>query len=196
MLVAHAELRDGCADLILDSLRERFDAAVGAIAHAKSVIGSGESSAEHVLSTAGPETVEAWQQLGQHITVVAKIAGIASQFGCRQTAAFSLVELYGLADNHLVDDRALAVTTGSLVADSALLMQPDRGRTTSPYFRCGGLKLHSTAEMQRRYDEFAAAESIGSTVASAADGSTRTDASYRIRYRPTRSRDKQEVSAS
>ena len=91
MLVAHAELRDGCADLILDSLRERFDAAVGAIAHAKSVIGSGESSAEHVLSTAGPETVEAWQQLGQHITVVAKIAGIASQFGCRQTAAFSLV---------------------------------------------------------------------------------------------------------
>ncbi|HEX7428239.1 MAG TPA: hypothetical protein VF328_15200 [Mycobacterium sp.] len=30
--------------------------------------------------------------------------------------------------------------------------------TTSPYFRVGGLKLHSIAEMQARYDEFAAAE--------------------------------------
>jgi hypothetical protein len=38
-------------------------------------------------------------------------------------------------------------------------MAPDpRGHTTSPYFRCGGLKLHSVEEMQARYDEFAASE--------------------------------------
>lgn len=155
----HAELRDGAADSILDSLRSRFDQAAEAIAHAKSVIGSGESSPEHVLNTGGPKTIEAWQGLGDQLRVVAAIAGIASQFGCRQTAAFSLVKLYDLADNFKVDDRALAVTTGGLVADSALLMQPDRGGVTSPFYRCGGLRLHTVEEMQVRYDvEFAAAE--------------------------------------
>ena len=90
----HAALRSGAADEILSSLRDRFDAAAGQIAHAKSVIGSGESSAEHVLASAGPETVEAWQSLPRHLATVAGIAGIASQFGCRQTAAFSLIEPY------------------------------------------------------------------------------------------------------
>ena len=76
----------------------------------------------------------AWRELPQHIGTVTQITAIASQFGCRQTAAFSLVGLYGLADNFKVDDRALAVTTGYLVNDSALMMQMDRGGTSSPYF--------------------------------------------------------------
>ena len=154
----HAALRSGAADEILSSLRDRFDAAAGQIAHAKSVIGSGESSAEHVLASAGPETVEAWQSLPRHLATVAGIAGIASQFGCRQTAAFSLIEPYSLADNHKVDDRAVAVTTGELVADSALFQRPDQGHVTSPFYRCCGLKLHSVQEMQARYDTFAATE--------------------------------------
>jgi hypothetical protein len=155
----HQALRDSAADLILDSLRCRFDQAAEAIAHARSTIGSCESDPSHVLATGTAETIEAWQQLPQHLAAVARIAAIASMFGCRQTAAFSLVEVYGLADNFKIDDRALAVTSGGLVADSALFAQADpRGHTTSPFYRCGGLRLHSIEEMQARYNEFAASE--------------------------------------
>ena len=59
---------------------------------------------------------------------------------------------------HLIDDRALAVTTGGLVGDSAPMMRPDRGGTTSPFYRAAGLRLWTIEEMQLRYDEFAAAE--------------------------------------
>ena len=63
-----------------------------------------------------------------------------------------------MARNFKINDYALAVSDGGLVADSALFMGPDQGRTGSPYYRCGGLRLHSIAEMQARYDSFAAEE--------------------------------------
>ena len=50
------------------------------------------------------------------------------------------------------------VTTGNLVVDSSLFQRPDQGHRSSPYFTCGGLKLHSIADSQARYDEFAASE--------------------------------------
>ena len=154
----HAALRDGAADEIISSLESAFDAAAEAIAHAKSVIGSGESTLEHVLDTGTSETVEAWQQLPRHLATVTAVAGIASMFGCRQGAQFSLIESYTPAYNHRIDDRAVMVTSGGLVADSALMMQPDHGRTSSPFYRAGGLRLHTIAEAQARYDEFAASE--------------------------------------
>ena len=154
----HQALRDGAADTALDSLRKKFAAAAEQIAHAKSVIGSGESTPEHVLNTGTSETVEVWQQLPRHLATVAGIAAIASQFGCGQTAAFGLVEPYHLAENFRIHDYAVACTTGSLVGDSMLFQRPDQGHTTSPFYRCGGLKLHSIEEMQARYDSFASAE--------------------------------------
>jgi hypothetical protein len=154
----HAALRESAADSILDSLRGRFTQAADAIAQAKSVIGSGESDLAHMLETAVPETITAWQALRKHLATVAGIAAIASQFGCRQAAAFSLVPVYSLADNHKVDDRALAVSGGGLVADSALFMGPDQGHVSSPFYRCGGLRLHTIEEMRARYAIFGAEE--------------------------------------
>jgi hypothetical protein len=114
---------------------------------------------EHMLEVAeGPGLVGAWQSLPRHLAVVASTAKIAASFGCRQAAAFSLVTEYSLADNHKVSDYALAVSTGSIVGDSMLFQGPDTGRTGSPYYRCGGLRLHSISEMQSRYDLFAAEE--------------------------------------
>ena len=41
---------------------------------------------------------------------------------------------------------------------SSSFARPDRGHVISPFYRCGGLKLHAVEEMQQRYDEFAAGE--------------------------------------
>lgn len=110
-----------------------------------------------MLSTGTPETVAAWE-LDEHLAVVAGIAAVAAQFGCRQTAQFSLVKEFSLADNYKIHDYAVAATSGGLVADSSLFARPDRGHVISPFYRCGGLKLHAVEEMQQRYDEFAAGE--------------------------------------
>ena len=156
----HKELARGAADLVLDSMRSSFDTAAAAIARAKSVLGSGESSLEHVLNSAdeSDDVVGAWRSLPQHLAKVAQIAGIGAMFGVRQTASFSLIKAYGLADNSLVDDRALACTTGGLVGDSKPMLLPDRGGTDSPYYRAAGLRLWSVEEMRQRYASFAASE--------------------------------------
>lgn len=152
----HRQLKSGGADEVLNSLRPNFDKHAAAIAEARSLIDP-ESSAEHILASAAPELVTAWQQLDGHLKVVTKIAAIASQFGCRPTAQFPQVTEYHLAENARVDDRALMCADGPLVAASALFARPDTGHRGSPFFRTS-LRLHSIAEAQARYDRFAADE--------------------------------------
>src|SRR5262249_46422575 len=98
----------------------------------------------------------AWQQLDGHLNVVGRIVAIASAFG--PNGPFAQVTQYALADNHRVDDRAIACSTRKLVADSAVFQRPDGPHRASAFFRVGGLMLHSITEMQARYNDFAARE--------------------------------------
>jgi hypothetical protein len=114
----HREMKAGAADQILDSLRKNFDKHAEAIAHARTLINP-ESTAEAVIESGQPELVTAWQTLDGHLKVIAKIAAVASQFGCR-LAQFPQIVEYSLAENACVDDRALMCCEGSLIADSWL----------------------------------------------------------------------------
>lgn len=115
-----------------------------------------EAPAEQFLATASPAAVKLWQQLPEHLTAVAQTAAIASQFGCR-TARFPLIVEYSLAENRLIDDRALLCADGNSIAiDSAPFMRPDAGHRDSPWFKVP-LKLHSITSAQERYRVFASA---------------------------------------
>jgi len=70
---------------------------------------------------------------------------------------FPQVTEYALAENARIDDRAVMCCSGSVVADSWLFVRPDQGHRTSPFFRTT-LRLHTIAEAQERYNEFAAIE--------------------------------------
>jgi hypothetical protein len=153
----HRAMKAGAADAVLDSLRPNFDKHARAIEHARMLINP-ESSAEQILAVGEPALVKAWQELDGHLRVIQKIAAIAAQFGCRPAAQFSQIVEYPLAENARIDDRALATTNGELVRDSSLFGRPDQGHRTSPFFRVGGLRLHSIEEMRERYNEFAAKE--------------------------------------
>jgi hypothetical protein len=153
----HRAIAHGAADQILDSLRPNFAKHAAAIAKARSLFDA-ESSAEAILANGEPAVMQAWQVLSEHVTAVTRIAAIAAQFGCRPPAQFPQVVEYNLAENFKIDDRALACTSGELLADSGLFGRPDQGHRTSPFFRAGGLQLHTVAEMQTRYAAFAADE--------------------------------------
>jgi hypothetical protein len=140
----HRQVKAGCADEILISLRKNFDRHVEAIDHARTLIDP-ESSPEQILASAAPEMIAAWQGLDQHIKAITRIAAVASQFA-RCTAIFPQVQEYHLADNGRVDDRALACTDGPPLRDSALFGRPDQGHRSSPFFRLP-LRLHTIAEM-------------------------------------------------
>ena len=114
----HRQLKKDGADQILDCLRKRFDEHATAIAEARSLINP-ESSPEHILASAQPAVIGAWQELDAHITAVAKIAVVAAHSG-RSSASFPQIVEYSLADNFRVDDTALMVADGGLVADCAL----------------------------------------------------------------------------
>jgi hypothetical protein len=153
----HQQLKAGAADQVIGSMRKQFDAHAEQIEHARGLINP-ESSLEHVLNTGSPELITAWQQLPGHLQLVSRIGAIAAQFGASPVAQFGQVTQYALADNHLISDAAIMATAGPLVTDSALFMRPDQGGRTSPWFRCGGLKLHTVEEARARYADFAAAE--------------------------------------
>ena len=152
----HRELEAGGADAILAFVREKFDTHAQAIAVAKSLISS-ESTAEMVIESGEPELVTAWKELPIHLQMIGRITAIARAFGPR-AGDFSQLAEYPLAENFRVVDTAVMCTSGGLVADSALFQRPDQGHRTSPFFRCGGLRLHSIEEARARYHEFAASE--------------------------------------
>ena len=78
----HREIGNGGADLVLDSMRSLFDRHAKEIEKARGLFNA-ESSAEHVLASGEPAVIKAWQELGDHITAVAKIAVVAREFGPR-----------------------------------------------------------------------------------------------------------------
>ena len=149
----HRELDAGAADQILDGLRNSFNEHAQAISHARTLINP-ESTAENILQTGQPELVSAWQTLTGHLTIITRIAAVASQFGCRPTASFPQINEYVGAGSS-IDDRALMATSGDLVTDSALFGRPDSGHRASPWFRTS-LKLNSIAEARARHDQWAA----------------------------------------
>jgi hypothetical protein len=152
----HTALQSGAADEILDSLRPSFDQAAEAIAKAKALGINAESTVEHVLATAEPGLVEAWQQLNSHLATINAIGGIAAQFGPR-LGKFPLITEYANADNFRLDDRAIVCTDGNLETVSAAFKRPDQGHRTSPWFKVP-LKLHTVDSMRDRYRVWAAAE--------------------------------------
>jgi hypothetical protein len=151
----HRQLAGGGADEVLDSLRPSFDKHAEAIAAARSLFNA-ESTPEDVLASAEPGTIEAWQTLDGHLRVITKIGAIASQFGPR-LGSFPQITEFALGENARLDDRAIMCTAGPLVVDSALFGRPDQGHRTSPWARTS-LRLHSIAEAQARYNEWAAEE--------------------------------------
>jgi hypothetical protein len=148
-------MRAGAADTVLNSLRDRFNAAAAEIAIARSLIDP-ESTAEMILESGEPELIAAWKTLNQHLRVINQIAAIASQFGPR-LGWFGQVEEYALGDGHKLDDRALMCCDGELVSDSALFGRPDQGHRNSPWFKTT-LKLHSIESARTRYAIWASVE--------------------------------------
>ena len=67
MAAFHKALDDGAADAVLDSLRPAFDAAAEAIAAAKALGINAESAIGHILASAQPGAIEAWQQPDGHL---------------------------------------------------------------------------------------------------------------------------------
>ena len=64
---------------VLDSMRPEFDRHAAGIAEAKAAGINAESSLEHLVSSSsGPGLVEAWNDLGGHIRVIAAIASVAA----------------------------------------------------------------------------------------------------------------------
>lgn len=144
----HKTLQDGCADLILSSMRKTFDQHAKAIGVARSLIPR-ETALEQWLSTAEPAAVTAWQELGSHIAALTKIGNVASQFGARPLARFSLIrEVAG--DNFATDDRALFCACGGLAGDSIPFLQIDRGGRESAWMAVP-LRLNTVAEARERY---------------------------------------------
>ena len=135
----HREIGNGAADVILDAcdarstrLRRRSRRPAGC---------SMPSRAEHVLASGEPAVIEAWQELDEHLKVVAKVVVVARDFGCRPAQFPQLVE-YPLADNHRVADNALFVADGDLAGDSAPFLRPDRPHRGSAMFKVVAAPAH------------------------------------------------------
>ena len=152
----HRELTAQCANEILDSLRGNFDKHAAALAKARSLGISAESSPEHILATGEPGLVEAWNSLNEHIAAVSKIGAIAIGFGPRM-GGFPQLREYPGGENFRLVDAAIMCTDGSLLVESSWFQSPNQGHRTSPWARCT-LKLHSIASATARYNEFAAGE--------------------------------------
>ena len=152
----HRQVKGGCAEEILNSMRKSWDEHAKAIAKARSLIDP-ESSAEHILASAAPEMVEAWQGLNEHLRVIGAIAAVAGQFGPR-LGDFPQITEYVLGDNFRLVDSAIMCCDGpSLEVDSAPFQRPDQGHRTSPWFKVP-LRLHSIESATQRYNAWAAAE--------------------------------------
>jgi hypothetical protein len=145
----------GCADLILGSLRGRFDAAAEKIAVARSLINP-ESSAEHVIASGQPELVEAWRTLDDHLAVLGAIGSIAAQFGARPSARFPLITEHP-GDNYKTDDVALFCGSGGLETDSAPFLRQQGRHRQSPWFLIP-LRLNTVAQAEERYRLWAASQ--------------------------------------
>lgn len=154
----HREFRAGCADSVLDSLREKFTIHVAAIAVARSLF-SPDSDPAHVLSSGEAGTIEAWQGLPEHLQAVAAIGAVAAQFGPSPVAWFPQIREFPAAENFKVSDIAVFCGDGdSLVIDSAPFLVPSGDHKASPWFRVAPLKLHSVASATARYRRWCAAE--------------------------------------
>ena len=151
----HKALRNGACDELLNSLRPQWDEHAAAIAHARSLLGSAESTAEHVLSSAEPGAIEAWQQLPEHIAVIERIGAIARRFGPR-LGDFPQITEAAHAENHTLEDSAIWCADGSLVGASAAFRRPGSGRH-SPWASVP-LRLQTLDSARERYREFAAAQ--------------------------------------
>lgn len=148
---------DGLADLILDSLRDRFDKAASGIAHARSLF-TADSDPAHVLNSGEPGTIEAWQALREQLQIVAAIGSVAAQFGPSPLAWFPQLREYPAGDTFRISDVAVMCGDGSsLVIDSAPFLTPHGDHKNSPWFQIP-LKLHSIESATERYRVWAAAE--------------------------------------
>jgi hypothetical protein len=151
----HRQLAAGAADQILDSVREKFQAAADQITHARTLIPM-QSSPEHILATAGDGALQAWRTLDEHIRIVDVIGTrIASAFGPR-LGNFPQVTEFALGDGSRLEDRALMACAGDLVTDSSFFRQPGSHRN-SPWCRAE-LRLNSIGEARDRYNRWAAVE--------------------------------------
>ena len=155
VLAFRKALAAGACDELLGTLRPIWDEHAAAIAQARSLLGSPESSVEHMLEGAGPGAVEAWQQLPEHVAVIERISAVARRFGPR-LGDFPLITEAAHAENHKLEDAAIWCTDGSLTADSAALRRPG-ARRHSPWANVP-LRLHSLGSARERYREFACSE--------------------------------------
>jgi hypothetical protein len=149
----HREMESGGADAILSSMRPLFDKHAKEIAKARSLFNA-ESSAEAILASGVPEVVTAWGDLNDHLTVIAKIAVVAREFGPRLGSCPQIREFAG-GDGFLLADEALMCADGNLVLDSSYFLRPDGPHRASALFQVR-LKLHSVDSARARYTQWAA----------------------------------------
>ena len=167
----HRALTAGCADQILDGLRDSFTAHAEQIAHARSLGINAESSPEHILASAEPGTIEAWNTLDDHIGAVSAIGAIAIRFGPRM-GDFPQLREYAGAENFRLVDAAIMCCDGPIVQEAAvfkhLIVATALRHGPAPNSSCrrSSRRLRGTTDLRRR-------SSTASTTGTPAAGSTR-----------------------
>jgi hypothetical protein len=151
----HKELARGCADLILDSVRDKFATAAAQIAVARGLIPA-ETELTQWLSVAEPEAVTAWQSVDPNLAVLSAIGSIAATFGARPSARFPLITEHP-GDNYKTSDIALFCGGGGLETDSAPFLRQQGRHRQSPWFAIP-LKLNSVSEARTKYALWAAGQ--------------------------------------
>ena len=151
----HAALvKDGAADQLLDSLRDRFQEVAEAITEARTLIPTNQP-AEAFLRTAETDAVTFWPQLDGHIATLDAIGRIPAQFGCR-TGNFPQFEAFALGDGFRLEGRAIFCANGpNEQADSAAFRGTGTHRA-SPWFRMP-LRLNTVAQAVECYRVWAEA---------------------------------------
>lgn len=154
------ELADGAADDILDSLRERFDAAAEVITIGATSIDL-DQDLESFLDSALPEQLVAYQSLKPATDTVAEIIDFAGRyFGCRFTGeGYSVLRrptsrYAGWVFNEDVFTTAPESALNARIDDSGF--RPS-GLRFSPWLRAN-LRLNTIAEAQQLLDDWDAAQ--------------------------------------
>jgi hypothetical protein len=113
-----AELCNGGADELIDSLRPNFDEAAAVIADALQEVDISWSP-ERLASEGTPKQLKAWRALPAALGVIEEIAQIVAQFGPRGT--FKVMDAPGGVDLFTLRDEALFTTTFDWVRASDVI---------------------------------------------------------------------------
>lgn len=149
-----AELADGGANEVLDSMRSEFDTAARVISDGVAQINLDQDYAQFI-ETATPEQLAAYQQLKAAVVTVDRIVAVAVKyFGLHSFTAFGAIERPGIDGAGQLDDAVLFTSPpeSNITAESHrhrefTTRRTQQGMRFSVWLR-GGLRLNTVAEAQ------------------------------------------------